>query len=330
MAELDTEKNMVDVSAKPKRRFIGLSVKEVSLVDSGANERDYAIIKRKGGPNMADETKVKRQKVDAAEVDDVTKADGTADNDTTEPNGDQMVLNQLVETVEKMTGALEKLTETEKAQDQKGGDDAGDGTEETTEKAGAGAAKGKLMGAMAKLKAGDTKGALAMMQEAMSAMGPVAAKKSDDAVSDDTGTDEDVEKAGAKLSKTRLAQLEKGVGDVEKAMDTLKGLLADVSPKESKTEKNADGDTVIKIDGSEVAAQITKALEPVTKQLEGVGSIAEQLKGIGARLDNVEKNAGQSQAGEGTEDVEKSKGDDNIWAGSAVDMSSGPKAAVNQ
>jgi len=329
MAELDTEKNMVDVSAKPKRRFIGLSVKEVSLVDSGANERDYAIIKRKGGPNMADETKVKRQKVDAAEVDDVTKADGTADNDTTEPNGDQMVLNQLVDTVEKMTGALEKLTETEKAQDQKGDD--GDGTEESTEKAvGGGAAKGKLMGAMSKLKAGDTKGALMMMQEALGAMGPVTAKKSDDAVSDDAGTDDDVEKAGAKLSKTRLAQLEKGVGDVEKAMDTLKGLLADVSPKEAKTEKDVDGNTVIKIDGSEVAAQITKALEPVTKQLEGVGSIAEQLKGIGARLDNVEKNAGQSQAGEGTEDVEKSKGDDNIWAGSAVDMSSGPKAAVNQ
>lgn len=90
---------------KPRRRLLALSVGEVSIVDAGANEEPYHVVKNKDG-EMAD-TKIKNEQAEGriaeAEVAKATEAEPKAGAERTEPKAQEADggadLKELVSTV---------------------------------------------------------------------------------------------------------------------------------------------------------------------------------------------------------------------------------------
>jgi HK97 family phage prohead protease len=132
------------------------------------------------------------------------------------------------------------------------------------------------------------------------------------------GADEDVEKAGRKISGARLARL-------KKLLDELKSLIAEVDSASAEEKKadagNSDPDRLAEIE--DVVAKVAKALGiPESKEGE-IPNLARAVADLKKRLDDLENTPASKTSLDGQEDLadeeEKDKGKDkdkdSVWKG---------------
>jgi len=278
---------------KLQRRFVELSVGEVSLVDSPANEEEFAVIKRlnQEDDNMGDieKTKVtkaddKEQKTEVEEAadgkDEIEKVPvevAKATNEAVEKAMKQVV--DVVENIAKAVAAEEKPAE--EKPDEADEDDA----------------------AVKKAKADAEKPA-----------DKPAEKKEEDETED--ADDVDVSKVLEALEQgiQKAKQFTPGrVAKLKDMADTLQKLLSEVTTKEAATKALPSGAKF----GDSKVIELTKAImalnDSITKHFQ---TTIETTKALHERVETIEKarNPSQSIEGDGgTDDLEKVE--KSFWSG---------------
>jgi len=269
---------------KAKERLEDIDTDEVSLVDRAANKKQFLVVKNYGGENMTDEKK--QQPMDDVEATEVIETEKVEDNPeaTAEPT------------------------------DTAGADDTGSDTD-STEKEVEKQANVENMFKQIMTSLGNISKMVQGMMRQKAVKQPTA--KAEDGAKKDAKTDafdafddlvKEVEKAGAKISKTRLAK-------VVAAHKQLTDLLKDLGALES--EKGGDYDKKVKKDAEETTTEETATEETtddneanIAEVVKSLGEVAGQVKELSGAIESIQGKSAQSQqpGGDTTEEpVEKAQ-----------------------
>jgi len=301
---------------KTKRRFVALAVDELSLVDTPANEKEFAVVKRlQTEEEMAIEKDTKVEKGSAEETDEKSiekKAvgDGVEKVETEVPDtNDEAVEKAMGKVVEMVEGIVKK---SEKKKEEK----AEDEDEAEAEEEGGGKKKAK-----AEKKATPRE----VFEEQMKKNGVKddALKTALEAFDDSAGVEKS-EKPEEEVEKRKddevLEALEASIGKAKRftpgRMDTLKNaigtlqkLLGELTPAEKAVEEATEG----ALEGG-LGSAVAKALKEFNVKLDGV---VETQKNVGERVKEIEeaRNPSASLEEDGETDTDVVETEKSLWKG---------------